>query len=60
MSAWILIFWIGVNSQGGPATAEFADKTSCESALKIADKKWLTFDGVCVPKANKGELVWKR
>lgn len=52
MSPWILIFWVGgpMSYGGGPATAEFYDQQSCEHALQIANKRWVTFEGFCVPK----------
>jgi hypothetical protein len=38
---------------GGPATAEFADRPSCEAAIKAGREKWMTFEGICVPKQTK-------
>jgi hypothetical protein len=29
---WILIFWLGLDRGGGPATAEFTTKERCEAA----------------------------
>lgn len=54
MGVYILIFALYMDRGGGPATAEFANRASCEKALQAAkesaDPKAAFRIGICVPK----------
>lgn len=52
ITAYVLLFYVGLQ-YGGPASAEFADKASCEAAIVVAKSRWLSFEGFCVPKQAK-------
>lgn len=49
---YILILFVGYGTPGGPTTAEFHSKASCDAALAvIKDEMTNAFvRGVCVPK----------
>lgn len=50
MGSWILVFYLSGYMAGGPATANFADKKSCEEAALVIKKAFsVRFEGyVCV------------
>lgn len=49
MKVWILIFYIDGYNAGGPAVAEFVNKSACERAIVTAKEYWgKRFDGICI------------
>lgn len=54
---YVLIIFMGFNSSGGPATAEFGDKESCEAVVAIVSSRFSEWPkaslAVCVPYSSE-------